>query len=63
MLVKFKESVVGNEIFFKGGQEYDLPPSQAYYYLKEGLAELLQEETRPLKIQEIKNVRKRPVRK
>jgi len=63
MKVKFLESVVGKGIFFKGGEVYDLSPSQAYRYVKEGYAELLQEETRPLKVQEIKNVKKRPVKR
>lgn len=65
MLVKFKTSVAGTNLHYSGGKTYDLPSVDANYWIREGLAELVeeQEEVRPLIVQEIKKPRKRPVSK
>jgi len=67
MKVKFKASVAGLNLHYTGGGIYDLPPDDASYWIKEGLAEFVDEgeseETRPLIIQEIKKPKVRPVKK
>lgn len=62
MKIKFKTSVAGLNLHYTGGGVYDLPSNDASYWVREGLAEFVNEdEIRPLIVQEIKKPSKRPV--
>jgi hypothetical protein len=69
MKIKFKTSVAGLNLHYTGGGVYDLSSNDATYWVREGLAEFVNEENeeseeiRPLVIQDVKKPRKRPVKK
>jgi hypothetical protein len=66
MKIKFLQSHAGINFHFSGGQVYDLPPDEAAYWIREGAADIVEEEnqeTRPLVVQEVKKPATRPVKK
>ena len=58
---------MGKDFVYGDGKVYDLPTSEAKYWIKEGYAQahIVRKEPvqRPLKIQQIKGTSKRPVKK
>ena len=62
MKVRFIEGVVGPHILVIAGEVKDLPRSDAEYWIKEGLAELEEDEkpvATPVTVQEVKRAAKR----
>jgi len=62
MKVKFQETQSGHTFMYRAGEEYDLPRTDALYWVRIGRAELVNA-NKGLVVQEVVKKAKRPVRR
>ena len=63
MRIKFKDTQAGHSFVYHGGEVYNLPSTDALYWIRYGRAELVDDlPERPI-VQEVKRKKARPVKR